>query len=145
MAHLAVRVYCIWPTDHAIDHSSVGLNRLIIHLVFNEVSLFTFLREHMALTSRSQRTTLKCKSFQGSKVDPRHWPIFTCFTHPTPLCYTSAKSWKIFGGPLNPGSATEDYLSCVIVKLFENIYHPKMFFNLTTLIFSKISDAIDTM
>ena len=45
MVHLAVRMYCNWPTDHAIDHSSVGLNRLTIQLVFNEVSLFTFSEE----------------------------------------------------------------------------------------------------
>ena len=42
MVHLAVRMYCNWPTDHAIDHSSIGLNRLTIQPVFNEVSLFTF-------------------------------------------------------------------------------------------------------
>ena len=42
MVHLTKRMYCNWPTDHAIDHSSIGLNRLTIHLVFNEVSLFTF-------------------------------------------------------------------------------------------------------
>ena len=42
MVHLAMRMYCNWPTDHAIDHSSIGLNRLTIQLVFNEVSLFTF-------------------------------------------------------------------------------------------------------
>ena len=42
MVHLAVRMYCNWPIDHAIDHSSIGLNRLTIQLVFNEVSLFTF-------------------------------------------------------------------------------------------------------
>ena len=42
MVHLAMEMYCNWPTDHAIDHSSVGLNRLTIQLVFNEVSLFTF-------------------------------------------------------------------------------------------------------
>ena len=42
MVHLVVRMYCNWPTDHAIDHSSIGLNRLTIQLVFNEVSLFTF-------------------------------------------------------------------------------------------------------
>ena len=45
MVHLAVRMYCNWPTDHAIDHSSIGLNRLTIQLVFNEVSLFTFSKE----------------------------------------------------------------------------------------------------
>ena len=42
MVHLAVRVYCNWPTDNAIDHSSIGLSRLTTQLVFNEVSLFTF-------------------------------------------------------------------------------------------------------
>ena len=42
MVHLAMRMYLNWPTDHAIDHSSIGLNRLTIQLVFNEVSLFTF-------------------------------------------------------------------------------------------------------
>ena len=42
MVHLAVRMYCNWPTDHAIDHSSIGLNRLTIQLVFSEASLFTF-------------------------------------------------------------------------------------------------------
>ena len=35
-------MYCNWPTDHAIDHSSIRLNRLTIQLVFNEVWLFTF-------------------------------------------------------------------------------------------------------
>ena len=39
---LGLRMYCNWPTDHAIDHSSVGLRRLTIQSVFNEVSLFTF-------------------------------------------------------------------------------------------------------
>ena len=34
-------MYFNWPTEHAIDHSSIGLNRLTIQLVFNEVSLFT--------------------------------------------------------------------------------------------------------
>ena len=42
MVHLAMRMYCNWPTDHAIEHSSIGLNRLTIQPVFNEVSLFTF-------------------------------------------------------------------------------------------------------
>ena len=42
MVHLSVTMHCNWPTDHAIDHSSIGLKRLIIQLVFNEVSLFTF-------------------------------------------------------------------------------------------------------
>ena len=42
MVHLAMRMHCNWPTDHAIDHSSIGLNRLTIQLVFNEVLLFTF-------------------------------------------------------------------------------------------------------
>ena len=39
---LSMRMHCNWPTDHAIDHSSIGLKRLTIQLVFNEVSLFTF-------------------------------------------------------------------------------------------------------
>ena len=39
---LGMRMYCNWPTDHAIDHSSIGLKRLTIQPVFNEVSLFTF-------------------------------------------------------------------------------------------------------
>ena len=38
----SVTMYCNWPTGHAIDHSSIGLNRLTIQLVFNKVSLFTF-------------------------------------------------------------------------------------------------------
>ena len=42
MVHLAVTRYCNWSTDHAIDHSSIGLKRLTIQPVFNEVSLFTF-------------------------------------------------------------------------------------------------------
>ena len=45
MIHLTVGMYCNWPTDHAIDHSSIGLNRMTIQLVFNEVSLFTFSKE----------------------------------------------------------------------------------------------------
>ena len=36
-----LRMYCNWTTDHVIDHSSIGLNRLAMHPVFNEVSLFT--------------------------------------------------------------------------------------------------------
>ena len=39
---LAMTMHCNWPTDHAIDHSSIWLKRLTIQLVFNEVSLFTF-------------------------------------------------------------------------------------------------------
>ena len=42
MVHLSVTMYCNWPTEHAIDHSLIGLKRLAIQLVFNEVSLFTF-------------------------------------------------------------------------------------------------------
>ena len=42
MVHLAIIMHCNRPTDHAIDHSSIGLKRLTIQLVFNEVSLFTF-------------------------------------------------------------------------------------------------------
>ena len=42
LVHLAIRMYCNWPTDHAIDHSSIVLNSLTIQLVSNEVSLFTF-------------------------------------------------------------------------------------------------------
>ena len=39
---LGMRMHCNWPTDHAIDHSSIGLKRLIIQPVFNELLLFTF-------------------------------------------------------------------------------------------------------
>ena len=39
---LGMRMHCNWPTDHAIDHSSIGLKRLTIQPVCNEVSLFTF-------------------------------------------------------------------------------------------------------
>ena len=39
---LGMRMHCNWPTDHAIDHSSIGLKRLTIQPVFNEVSLFAF-------------------------------------------------------------------------------------------------------
>ena len=39
---LGMRMHCNWPTDHAIDHSSIGLKRLTMQPVFNEVSLFTF-------------------------------------------------------------------------------------------------------
>ena len=42
MVHLSVRMQCNWPTDHIIDHSSIGLKRLTIQPVFNEISLFTF-------------------------------------------------------------------------------------------------------
>ena len=42
MVYLALTMYCNWLTGHAIDHSSIGLNRLTIQPVFNEVSLFTF-------------------------------------------------------------------------------------------------------
>ena len=42
MVHLSVTIHCNWLTDHTIDHSSTGLKRLTIQLVFNEVSLFTF-------------------------------------------------------------------------------------------------------
>ena len=51
----SMRMYCNWPTDHdAIDHSSTGLNRLTIA----SVHCLHFLGEHMALTSRFERTTL---------------------------------------------------------------------------------------
>ena len=39
---LGITMHCNWPNDHAIDHSSIGLNRLTIQPVFSEVSLFTF-------------------------------------------------------------------------------------------------------
>ena len=39
---LGMRMHCNWLTDYAIDHSSIGLKRLTIQPVFNEVSLFTF-------------------------------------------------------------------------------------------------------
>ena len=39
---LGMRMDCNWPTDHAIDHSSIGSKRLTIQPVFNEASLFTF-------------------------------------------------------------------------------------------------------
>ena len=42
MVHLSVTMYCNSPTDHAIDHSSIGLKRWTIQLVFNEVLLFIF-------------------------------------------------------------------------------------------------------
>ena len=45
MVHLVMRMYCNWPTDQTIDHGSIGLNRLTIQLVFNEVSLFIFSKE----------------------------------------------------------------------------------------------------
>ena len=45
MVHLSVTMHCNWPTDHVIDHSSIGLKRLTIQLVFSEVSLFTFSEE----------------------------------------------------------------------------------------------------
>ena len=28
LAHLTMRIHCIWPTDHAIDHISIQLNRV---------------------------------------------------------------------------------------------------------------------
>ena len=37
-----MRMDCNWPTDRAIDYSLIGLKRLAIQTVFNEVSLFTF-------------------------------------------------------------------------------------------------------
>ena len=42
MVYLAMRMHCNWSTDYAIDHSSIGLNKLTTQQVFNEVSLFTF-------------------------------------------------------------------------------------------------------
>ena len=39
---LGMRMHYNWLTDHAIDHSSIGLKRLTIQPVFNEFSLFTF-------------------------------------------------------------------------------------------------------
>ena len=61
MVHLAVRMYCNWLTDHAIDHSSIGLNRLTIQLVFNEVSLFTFSEGTHGFDVTVPKNYLKCK------------------------------------------------------------------------------------
>ena len=36
MIHLTITMHCNWPIDHAINHSSVGLNRQAIQ-VFIEV------------------------------------------------------------------------------------------------------------
>ena len=48
------------PTDHAIDHSSIGWSRLTIQQVFNEVWSLYFVSEQMALTTRQdpKRTIL---------------------------------------------------------------------------------------
>ena len=43
--------------------------------------------------------TLKCKSFQGSKVGLGHWLILPCFTRLTPLRYIGKNLEKI-SGPL---------------------------------------------
>ena len=64
MVHLAVRMYCNWPTDHAIDHSSIGLNRLTIQLVFNEVSLFTFSKETHGFDVTVPKNYLKTLYFE---------------------------------------------------------------------------------
>ena len=37
MVHLTMRMHCNWPIDHAIDHNLIGLNRLTMQPVLNEV------------------------------------------------------------------------------------------------------------
>ena len=68
MVHLAMRMYCNWPTDHAIDHSSIGLNRLTIQLVFNEVSLFTFSKGTHGFDVTVPKNYLNQKLLQVSPV-----------------------------------------------------------------------------
>ena len=42
MVHLIRAMHWNWPTENAINHSSIGLSRLIMQLVFKEVWLFIF-------------------------------------------------------------------------------------------------------
>ena len=58
---LGMTMHCNWPTDHAIDHSSIGLKRLTIQPVFNEVSLFTFSEGTHGFDVTVPRTTLNLK------------------------------------------------------------------------------------
>ena len=54
-----MRIHCNWSTDHAIDHSSIGLKRLTIQPVFNEVSLFTFSKGTHGFDVRIPKNYLK--------------------------------------------------------------------------------------
>ena len=79
MVHLALRMYGNWPTNHAIDHNSIGLNRLTIQLMFNEVSLFTFSQGTHGFDVTVPKNWLKMKFYCSkserfhrlSLVDPR--------------------------------------------------------------------------
>ena len=66
-----------WPTDHAIDHSSIELKRQYSQCSMRFHCLH-FLREHMALTSQSQRTTLNPRK-QSFKPPVNRLP--PCGTH----------------------------------------------------------------
>ena len=62
---LGMRMYCNWQTDPAIDHSSIWLNRLVIQLVFNEVSLFTFSKGTHGFEVMVPKNYLKLQSLVG--------------------------------------------------------------------------------
>ena len=79
MVHLAMRMYCNWSIDHAIDHSSIGLNRLTIQLVFNEVSLFTFSKETHDFDVTVPKNYLKCMHAQCCKYLRRFSFLLTIF------------------------------------------------------------------
>ena len=48
MVHLTIRIHCIWFTYHAIDLSSIGLNRLKCSMKFDTLH---FVSEHSAETA----------------------------------------------------------------------------------------------
>ena len=92
MVHLSVTMYCNWPTDHAIDHSSIGLKTLTIQLMFNEVSLFTFSKETHGFDVTVPKNYLKARE-----------EVHMCFIALIELCSQPGKcdlnQWRIQGFP----------------------------------------------
>ena len=117
MVHLAVRMCCNWPTDHAIDHSSIGLNRLTIQLVFNEVSMFTFSGGTHGVDIRVLKNYLKtpCGSFMIIR------PILS-YSYRWEFVYTRMLSWRHFAFASNWVKDTMSYFcySSFSAKFWQN-------------------------
>ena len=75
MVHLSVTMYCNWSTDH----SSIGLKRLTIQLVFNKVSLFTFSQGTHGFDVTAPKNYLK-KNFTDTFVDFSPESSYSCVT-----------------------------------------------------------------
>ena len=88
--HALLLVY--WPSHGiAIDHSSIGLKRLTIQLVFNEAWLCVVVRFLHHNTSQVCTATLKGSAITKYFVDQKPWKKRNIF----PVCDWKTHNWSI--------------------------------------------------